>query len=72
VKYKIGFYIPEDGILHSHRRENLKTYTSSVVIRPLNTIGKIHVTQKASQINYQEFRNKKLFKCLNETDVMEA
>jgi hypothetical protein len=21
VKYELGFYIPEDGILHSHRRE---------------------------------------------------
>jgi hypothetical protein len=26
VKYEVGFYIPEDGILHSHRRENLKSY----------------------------------------------
>jgi hypothetical protein len=26
VKYKLGFYIPEDGILHSHRREKLKSY----------------------------------------------
>jgi hypothetical protein len=25
VKYKLGFYIPEDGILHSHRREKLKS-----------------------------------------------
>jgi hypothetical protein len=25
VKYKLGFYIPEDDILHSHRRENLRT-----------------------------------------------
>jgi hypothetical protein len=28
VKYKLGFYIPEDDILHSHRRENLKSYKS--------------------------------------------
>jgi carboxylesterase type B len=28
VKYELGFYIPEDGILHSHRRENLKYYMS--------------------------------------------
>jgi hypothetical protein len=28
VKYELGFYIPEDGILHSHRRENLKSYTT--------------------------------------------
>jgi hypothetical protein len=27
VKYELGFYIPEDNILHSHRRENLKSYT---------------------------------------------
>jgi hypothetical protein len=26
VKYGLGFYIPEDGILHSHRREKLKSY----------------------------------------------
>jgi hypothetical protein len=27
VKYKLGFYIPEDGILHSHCRGNLKSYS---------------------------------------------
>jgi hypothetical protein len=26
VKYELGFYIPKDDILHSHRRENLKSY----------------------------------------------
>jgi hypothetical protein len=26
VKYELGFYIPEDDILHSHRREDLKSY----------------------------------------------
>jgi hypothetical protein len=25
VKYELGFYIPEDNILHGHRRENLKS-----------------------------------------------
>jgi hypothetical protein len=24
VRYDLGFYISEDGILHSHRRENFK------------------------------------------------
>jgi hypothetical protein len=24
VRYELGFYIPENGILYSHRRENLK------------------------------------------------
>jgi hypothetical protein len=26
VKYELGFHIPEDDILHSRRRENLKSY----------------------------------------------
>jgi hypothetical protein len=26
VKYELGFYIPEDDILYSPRRENLKSY----------------------------------------------
>jgi hypothetical protein len=26
VKYEMCIYIPEDGILHSHRRENLISY----------------------------------------------
>jgi hypothetical protein len=30
VKYELGFYIPEDGILHSQRRENLTSYLASL------------------------------------------
>jgi hypothetical protein len=26
MMYELGFYIPEDGILHSPRRGNLKSY----------------------------------------------
>jgi hypothetical protein len=26
VKYELSFYTPEDDILHSYRRENLKSY----------------------------------------------
>jgi hypothetical protein len=26
VRYELAFYIPEDGILHGHRHENLKSY----------------------------------------------
>jgi hypothetical protein len=32
VKYELGFYIPEDDILHSHRRENLKSYVSDLSV----------------------------------------
>jgi hypothetical protein len=35
VRYELGFYIPKDDILHSHRRENLKSYTLSMC--PLQT-----------------------------------
>jgi hypothetical protein len=31
VKYKLGFYIPEDDILHSDLRENLKSYINEAV-----------------------------------------
>jgi hypothetical protein len=31
VKYELGFYIPEDDILHSHRRENLKSYRDEYI-----------------------------------------
>jgi hypothetical protein len=31
VRYELGFYIPEDAILHSHCRENLKY----IVLYPL-------------------------------------
>jgi hypothetical protein len=31
VKYELGFYIPEDGILHSHCRKNLKSYIALTV-----------------------------------------
>jgi hypothetical protein len=26
VRYELGLYIPEDGISHCHRNENLKSY----------------------------------------------
>jgi hypothetical protein len=29
VKYELGFYIPEDAILHSPRRENVKSYMTT-------------------------------------------
>jgi hypothetical protein len=31
MRYELGFYIPEDDILHSHRRENLKSYFPLVI-----------------------------------------
>jgi hypothetical protein len=39
VRYELDFYIPEDGILHSRRCENLKSYialTSWALLRRRN------------------------------------
>jgi hypothetical protein len=30
VRYELGFYIQEDGILHSHRRGNLRCYIEAL------------------------------------------
>jgi hypothetical protein len=35
VRYELGFYIPEDDILHSHRGENLKSYTFAAYVESL-------------------------------------
>jgi hypothetical protein len=32
VKYGLGFYIPEDDILHSHCCEHLKSFTSAPIL----------------------------------------
>jgi hypothetical protein len=31
MRYELGFYMPEDSIPHSHRRENIKSYSLSPV-----------------------------------------
>jgi hypothetical protein len=38
VKYELGFYIPEDGTLHSHCCENLKSYIITVLFFPANML----------------------------------
>jgi hypothetical protein len=30
VRYELGYYIPEYGILHSHRLENLRSYVAFI------------------------------------------
>jgi hypothetical protein len=42
VKYELGFYIPEDGIPHSHRRENLKPYKPYKYISCYETTDFLH------------------------------
>jgi hypothetical protein len=38
VTYELRFYIPEDGILHSHRRENLEVYTENTLFQKLDLL----------------------------------
>jgi hypothetical protein len=42
VKYEVESYIPEDAIPHSHRRENLKSYT-------LNPYSSLNVRNQVSR-----------------------
>jgi hypothetical protein len=39
LKYEPVFYIPEDGILHSHRCENLKSYIETTAFLKLGLIS---------------------------------
>jgi hypothetical protein len=32
LRYELGFCIPDDGILHSHGRENLKSYMDGICV----------------------------------------
>jgi hypothetical protein len=31
VKYELGFYILEDGIVHTHRRDSLRSYLDHLI-----------------------------------------
>jgi hypothetical protein len=42
VRYELRFYIPEDAILHIHRRENLKSDT--VLVSVFSTAFAIDIT----------------------------
>jgi hypothetical protein len=61
VKYELCFYIPEDDILHSHRRENLKSYIVTVHgLRPCKqrrvATGHMHVCTLRTQLSVTEAR----------------
>jgi hypothetical protein len=44
VQYELDFYIPEDGILHSHRHENLILH----ILQQFANILQVHVWSIAS------------------------
>jgi hypothetical protein len=41
VRYKLGFCIPEDDILHSHCRENPKSYRIMSVEKSVDLMGNV-------------------------------
>jgi hypothetical protein len=45
VKYELGLYIPEDGNIHSRRRENLKSYENFVCVPPELTLVDLLLNQ---------------------------
>jgi hypothetical protein len=54
VKYGLGSYIPEDDILHSDRRENLKSYRLSLVlIPPPRAQGEDHCLHAEGAVAFQ-------------------
>jgi hypothetical protein len=54
VRYELGFHIPEDDILHSHRRENVRSYISkgrfSVLQMLKNEIRARHKILNATEV----------------------
>jgi hypothetical protein len=41
VRYELVCYIPEDGILHSHCRENYKSYIALTAVPKGNQVNEI-------------------------------
>jgi hypothetical protein len=46
VRCELGFYIAEDGILHSHRREKLKSYKENQISSYVKINAKMYIFQK--------------------------
>jgi hypothetical protein len=51
VRYELGFYIPEDGILHSHRHSNLE---SCNILISFKVIGRADC--ELLQVGFEIFR----------------
>jgi hypothetical protein len=57
VKYKLGFYIQEDDILHRPSRENLTSYTVVSSKLPMNLSERTVLTLKIKDLSCTFFRN---------------
>jgi hypothetical protein len=63
AKYELGFYIPEDDSLYNHRRENLKSYSFSVIHKKVNTATELE--SNACRSSHYQNRNR----CCKMSDV---
>jgi hypothetical protein len=43
MRYELGFYIPDDGILHSHRRQNLSLSLLCLISTKVGHVYSINV-----------------------------
>jgi hypothetical protein len=53
VKYELRFYIPEDDILHSDRRENLRSHIASQKFSSLGMSGTLPMRAAAHNSHVQ-------------------
>jgi hypothetical protein len=58
VKYEPGFYIPEDGILHSHRGGNLKSYLQCL-LTPEISIAYVYFGARVSVVGALCYKSRK-------------
>jgi hypothetical protein len=56
VRYRLGFYIPEDEILHSHRREKLRSYMVAFIYPVRTNFRKLESGLNGNSNNTNETR----------------
>jgi hypothetical protein len=59
VRYELGLYIPEDDNLHSHRRENLKSYN----MNGAHLASTTRITNESTYFHLKEETQSKIPKC---------
>jgi hypothetical protein len=65
VKYEMGFYIPEDDILHSHRLENLISYTNNAMFLFLADLLEVASVSHRVECSYRHLGNSGEYKQLD-------
>jgi hypothetical protein len=57
VKYELGFYIPEDDILHSYRRENKISYIKITSIYQVQNCDRMQNLNTSKWIYQEQLQN---------------